>query len=457
MARCRCAFLASESIEPEGALARLLARNADLELLPVAPESFPSGPADIDVFVFVAGSKSLAMTLDQVAHVRSRHPGCAILLISSELAASELTALIAAGVYDFVLLPFSENEFQARLRRAIGTAPVSEPPKAPALADPRLRNFIGTSAVFVRQVERLPAIANCDAGVLLFGETGTGKEVFAQAIHYLSARTSKPCVAVNCGAIPVELIESEMFGHVKGAYTTAHANRAGLVREAEGGTLFLDDIDGLPLAAQAKLLRFLQEREYRPVGSSAVCRADVRVIAASNHRLSQMVARGEFRQDLYFRLNVLALHLPPLRERFEDIPELARHFMRQFAAQYRRSIIDLSPPAMGRLLAYDWPGNVRELKHVLERAVLLSTNPVIGAADIEFCGELKASPEEESFRVAKERVVTDFERNFIERLLLAHHGNVTHAAQAARKNRRAFFQLIRKHRIEPARFRAAQK
>lgn len=457
MARCRCAFLASESIEPEGALARLLARNVDLELLPVAPENFPSGPDDIDVFVFVAQSKSLAMTLDQVAHVRGRHPGCAILLVGSALAASELTALIAAGVYDFVLRPFSEDEFQARLRRAIGTVPVSKPPKAPASADPRLRNLIGTSAIFVRQVERLPAIANCDAGVLLFGETGTGKEVFAQAIHYLSARASKPCVAVNCGAIPVELIESEMFGHVKGAYTTAHANRAGLVREAEGGTLFLDDIDGLPLAAQAKLLRFLQEREYRPVGSSAVSRADVRVIAASNHRLSQMVARGEFRQDLYFRLNVLALHLPPLRERFEDIPELARHFMRQFATQYRRSIIDLSPPAMGRLLAYDWPGNVRELKHVLERAVLLSTNPVIGAADIEFCGEFKVSPEEESFRVAKERVVTDFERNFIERLLLAHHGNVTHAAQAARKNRRAFFQLLRKHRIEPARFRAAQK
>jgi two-component system, NtrC family, response regulator GlrR len=292
--------------------------------------------------------------------------------------------------------------------------------------------------------------------VLILGETGTGKEVCAQAIHYLSARASKPWIAVNCGAIPLELIESELFGHVRGAYTTAHNTRDGLVTEAEGGTLFLDDIDCLPLSAQSKLLRFLQEHEYRTVGANAVRHADVRVIAASNRNLAVMAAHNEFRQDLYFRLNILTLTLPPLRERREDIPALSMHFLAQFSRAHARPVPTLSPQAVRRLLAYDWPGNVRELQHVLQRALLLSEGPSLCVADVELPGEPEAAAPGESFRAAKDRVVKKFERAYIEQLLLTFEGNVTHAAHEAKKDRRAFFALIRKHRIELTRFRSSR-
>jgi two-component system response regulator GlrR len=456
MPMCRCAVVTDDSVDMGSSVAQSLTRIRDLELVSLSLHSASSAPAEFDAFVFVACSGSLPVILEQVSQLRSNRPGCAILVAGAQLDTSELTALFGAGVYDFVSIPFSDDEFATRLRRAVGLVSLPEPNGERTLINPHLRNFIGSSPAFVKQLAKLPTFAGCDAGVLIFGETGTGKEICAQAIHYLSARASKPWVAVNCGAIAIELIESEMFGHVRGAYTTAHASTPGLVREAEGGTLFLDDVDCLPLSAQAKLLRFLQEREYRPVGTTTVYRADVRVIAASNHRLSQLVARGEFRQDLFFRLNVLTLDLPPLRERDEDIPELARHFVRKFAEQIRRPVVDLSPQALKRLLAYDWPGNVRELKNVLERAVLMASNSMLGVEDLELTSQMDGDSDGESFRDAKDRVVKSFERGFIEKLLLAHSGNVTHAAQAARKNRRAFFQLMRKHCIEPARFRTNQ-
>jgi DNA-binding NtrC family response regulator len=300
-------------------------------------------------------------------------------------------------------------------------------------------------------------IARCDAGVLILGETGTGKEVMAQSIHYLSARSGKPWVAVNCGAFPTELVENELFGHVKGAYTTAHNARAGLVREAEGGTLFLDDVDCLPLPAQAKLLRFLQEHEYRAVGSNTTQHADVRVIAASNRNLAALASQGTFRSDLYFRLNVVNLKLPALRERREDIPALAAHFMGQFAKRYNRAINTITPLALAKLQAHDWPGNVRELQHVIERAVVLAPGPALTDQDLDLDLDLTAVGKQtacdESFCQAKARVVEQFERSYIEQILLTNEGNVTHAARAAKKNRRAFFALMRKHDISPDRFR----
>jgi transcriptional regulator with PAS, ATPase and Fis domain len=289
--------------------------------------------------------------------------------------------------------------------------------------------------------------------VLILGETGTGKEVFARAIHYLSNRASGPRVAVNCGAIPVELMESELFGCTRGAFTSAYAARSGLVRDAEGGTLFLDEIESLPLNAQAKLLRFLQEKEYRPVGSTATRRADVRVIAASNSDIAGLMRRGDFRQDLYFRLNVLTITLPPLRERLEDIAALAMHFIDKCCRQMQRPSFGLSPQALKRLMAHDWPGNVRELQNVMEHAVLFSREPVIRAADLNLPETTPAAEGEESFRDAKARTVNAFERSYIERLLSAKSGNVTHAAEAAKKDRRAFFELMRKHHIAPERFR----
>jgi DNA-binding NtrC family response regulator len=241
---------------------------------------------------------------------------------------------------------------------------------------------------------------------------------------------------------------------VRGAFTSAHAARCGLVREAEGGTLFLDEVDSLPLPAQAKLLRFLQGKEYRPVGGTGVSYADVRVIAATNRDLAALSAHGSFRRDLFFRLNVINPVMPPLRERREDIPALVQHFIDLHGRQSRRPRPRLAADALRTLIAHDWPGNVRELHNVIERAALLSPGAVIRGCDL---GLTSVAPDEEtgeSFRTAKARVVKAFERDYIERLLLANDGNVSRAARAAKKNRRAFFELMKKHRIQPDEFRA---
>lgn len=403
--------------------------------------------------LLVSDSAALSETLTWATRLRGHGTPRALLVVSLQADAAALTAFMRAGVYDFVVWPASTAELHARLQRALGLIPAMTTLNVREVLTPRMRHFVGASPAFEKQIAKLPMFAGCDAGVLIVGETGTGKEVCAQSIHYLSARASKPWVAVNCGAIPNELVESELFGHVKGAYTTAHTSREGLVREAEGGTLFLDDVDCLPLSAQAKLLRFLQEREYRPVGSNTVRTADVRVISASNQRLMHLVARAEFRQDLYFRLNVLTLDLPSLRQRHEDIPALALHFISQFAQQFKRAVNGITPRALQRLLEHEWPGNVRELKHVIERAVLLCTGPALTETDLGFASEGNTDVDAESFASAKARVIEHFERNYLQNLLASHGGNITHAAQAASKNRRAFFELMRKHQIQPAQFR----
>ena len=406
-----------------------------------------------DGVFFMAQGFNLEHLRDQIAHARAACPHAAILAGGTGLSADEIMSLMASGAYDYVTIPSGPEELVARVRRALGAVP----PRTRAASQPlrvRIPNFVYASEAMGRLAARLATIAGCPANVLILGETGTGKEVCAQAVHYLSARSSRPWVAVNCGALPVELVETELFGHVKGAYTTAHASRSGLVREAEGGTLFLDDVDCLPLAAQAKLLRFLQEGEYRPVGSNTVMRSDVRVIAASNGSLNTLATQGRFRQDLYFRLNVLNLILPTLRERSDDIPVLALHFTQQFSRQFNRVVAALSPSAIRKLFAHHWPGNVRELKHVIERAVLMCNGPILLADDIEIDLGNVAPADEDCFRAAKARVIENFERGYLEKLLAAHGGNVTHAAKAAQKDRRAFFELMRKHLLAPQRFRA---
>jgi two-component system response regulator GlrR len=412
--------------------------------------------AELDAIFVAVSSPALPAALECISRLRRERPDCAILVCGADFDTGQLMALLEAGAHDFIHAPVCKEEAAVRLRRALGLVPAVVPQQIRGALSPPMRDFIGQSPAFARQIAKLPTFAGCDAGVLILGETGTGKEVCAQAIHYLSARASKPWIAVNCGAIPLELIESELFGHVRGAYTTAHTAREGLVTEAEGGTLFLDDIDCLPMSAQSKLLRFLQEHEYRIVGANAVRHADVRVIAACNRNLAALASGGEFRQDLYFRLNVLTLTLPPLRERREDIPALANHFLAQFARKFGRRQPTLSPQALRCLLAYDWPGNVRELQHVLERTLLLAKGPALSPADIDIPGVAESRRAGESFRTAKDRVVQQFERNYIENLLVACEGNITHAAQEAKKNRRAFFELIRKHHIELQRFRAGK-
>lgn len=318
-----------------------------------------------------------------------------------------------------------------------------------------LRHLIGNSNVFLEETKKIPLVAACDASVLISGETGTGKELCARAVHYLSPRAHKPFVPVNCGAIPVELVENELFGHERGAYTGAHLAQAGLLKQAEGGTLFLDEIDWLPHLAQVKLLRFLQEKEYRPLGSTTVCCADVRIIAASNTDFRLSIATGKLRADLFYRLNVLTLNLPALRERPDDIPLLVRHFLQKYAREFNKQTIEMPPEVMQALTMHHWPGNVRELEHVIKRAVILRENGALCASDLDLPSN--GNHAAKSFREAKAIVLRQFERTYIQALLLAHHGNITRAAQAARKNRRAFWELIRKHAIDARSFRSNEQ
>lgn len=426
----RCSVLSLE----QGAVPDLL-RDVELVIWQMAGESAHQGYADTEqLLVGEPPGRPVLVITDRVDGVAFDH--------------------ISDHVTEFVVHPFSCEELVLRAKRVVGLRN-AETTGSTDGDDQRLGSIIvGSSAVLTREVERLRRFAACDAGVLILGETGTGKEVFAQALHYLSARAAKPMVAINCGAVPPDLMEAELFGHVKGAYTNAHASRAGLVSEAQGGTLFLDDVDCLAVSAQAKLLRFLQEREYRVVGSNKVRHADVRVVAASNRDLAEMARRGSFRQDLYYRLNVLTLSLPPLREHREDIFALARHFLCEFGQRHKRLARQLSQCALLKLLSHDWPGNVRELGHVLERAMLLAPCNVLSAADIDLPAAADA-PATESFQAMKARVVQSFERSYLETLLSGSCGNIADAARAAGKNRRALFELIRKHELTPASFKTS--
>jgi two-component system, NtrC family, response regulator GlrR len=453
METCRWAVMAAPCLA--GHAQKVISTMNGLEGMEVVASSDADDQlAGVVGIVLVINPDDLQSALEQLARLQQRHPACAVLCAAERHAAVDMAAFLTAASQDFILLPCSAAELDVRLRRA--TAHLTQGPATAAAPRPdAVRGFVYVSRACEKVAAKLPVIAACQANVLITGETGTGKEVCARAVHYMSARASRPWVALNCGALPTELVENELFGHAKGAYTTAHAASPGLVRQAEGGTLFLDEVDSLPLPAQAKLLRFLQEHEYRPVGSSSVVHADVRVIAASNTDLYALMQGAHFRQDLFFRLNVLNVNIPALRERREDIPVLALHFLREFAREFDRGVSTLTSAALHKLSAHDWPGNVRELRHVIERAVLLSQGPTLGPQDIDIgrgASEGQAG-EDESFRAAKTRAVESFERGYVEQLLTVHGGNVTHAAQAAKKDRRAFFELIRKHGIQPQRFR----
>lgn len=417
------------------------------------------GGATPGVVLLLTGAAGEAACRTAMRQLRAAWPGVPQLVFTRDVAADGLARLLFCGAFDFAALPGTDGELLLRVRRAFGLTPPPAP-TADSGNEPggtivqALRNrLIGNDPKFLNLVRRLPVMACSNANVLLLGETGTGKEVFAQAIHYSSTRANGPWVAVNCAAIPPELVENELFGHVRGAYTHAHAAREGLVREAEGGTLLLDEIDSLPLPAQAKLLRFLQDKQYRVVGSSRLYSADVRVIAASNHDLRLAVARGGFRQDLFYRLNMLSLTLPPLRERRQDIPLLASHFLEEANREAGRHLAGITPAALRCLLGHSWPGNVRELRHAIHRAVLLTEGLALQPGDIEFDGAMPADGPPQSFREAKARAVEAFERGYLEQLLLENAGNISRAARAAQKNRRAFFELLRRHEIDVARYR----
>jgi transcriptional regulator with PAS, ATPase and Fis domain len=310
-----------------------------------------------------------------------------------------------------------------------------------------LPGVIGISPRMRAAAERVSLIAETDATCLLTGETGTGKELFARGIHYLSARKHGPFVPVNCGAVPDQLFENELFGHVRGAYTDARSDERGLVAYAEGGTLFLDEVDALSPNGQVKLLRVLQEREYRPVGSARMVPANIRIVAATNSNLYQSVHSHRFREDLYFRLNILSLTIPPLRERLDDIPSLAAYYIREYALTYSKPVQHIESPAIDRLMGYHWPGNVRELQAVLQRAVLTTRGLSVAASDLDLPGSAAVAEGHLTLKAAKTVAVAHCERSYLCTVLQRCQGNVTQAAKMAGKERRSFQRLLRKYAI----------
>jgi len=315
---------------------------------------------------------------------------------------------------------------------------------------------IGRSSAHLALVDRITKIAPVDTEVLISGPTGVGKELYARLVHTRSRRSEGPFVAVNCGAIPTDLVENELFGHVQGAFTGASARRPGILSAAESGTLFLDEIDALSLAAQVKLLRFVQNREYRPLGSGSVRHSDVRIIAGTNANLWGSVEKGGFREDLYFRLRVVPLEVPPLRDRPEDILVLADHFLNLYATMYKVRRLCLSPESAACLERYAWPGNVRELENCIRYLACLQLDRDVLPDDLAFL-QLIPAPEhsrpidERSLKEAKQELIARFERKYLEDALIRHDGNITRAARASGKARRAFFELMRKHGLNAIR------
>lgn len=407
---------------------------------------------DPDV-IFLVLAKEWPDRVSGLFETLCKTPASRPVMVVTEASESDiLFGLLKLGATDFLIPPLKAINILPRIRRIVEQSRRSQTTEHRLKEKLGLKQLIGESASFRAVIQRLPTVARCDALVLISGETGTGKEMCARAIHHLSPRADHPFIPVNCGAMPTELVENEMFGHERGAFTDAAQTQHGLICEADGGTLFLDEIDCLPTPAQVKLLRFLQEKEYRPLGSAKTQRADVRVIAASNSNLEEAVQQGHLRRDLYYRLNVIPLRLPPLRERREDIPMLAAHFLSKYATEFGKPPMSFSPEAMQRLKRHDWPGNVRELEHIVERAAALTEQPQIQSPAFDLPGDAPC-PCQESLKSVKARYVADFERAYIQELLVTYQGNIAQAARAAQKNRRAFWQLMRKYEIEGREFR----
>ncbi len=398
-----------------------------------------------------------------LAEIRRQYPEMPVLVMTNHATVDIAVDLMKLGATDFITKPLDEGallpRIQLALQRAEKDVELNTLRRKVARAQPS-HNLVGGSSTMRELLDRIPLAAHSDAPVLVTGESGTGKELVARALHDASDRAGA-FVPVNCGALPSELLESELFGHAKGAFTGATRDRAGLVVEADRGTLLLDEIGEMPLQMQVKLLRFLQEGVIRSVGSERSRKVDVRVICATHRDLKEMVAEGSFREDLYYRLDVIRLRLPPLRERAGDVPLLAEHFLGQLARRTSRPGLSLTPEALGAMAKYSWPGNVRELQNVLHRAAVFATGLNIEASQLDFdpvgSGPAASGVEgpdlAQPFREAKQAAIDGFERAYVEGQLAAVAGNVAEAARRSGKDRKTFWQLLQRHRIEPDAFR----
>ncbi|WP_133717547.1 sigma 54-interacting transcriptional regulator [Methylocaldum gracile] len=433
-------------VDDDPALLKLLAMRLDLEGFAVIEagsgeealaKTATHRPKLVITDVQMGGMDGLTL-FDSLKHI---HPALPVIILTAHGSVSHAVDAVRRGVFGYLSKPFEAEALLAEVERALEQS--GAPPEFD-WSDTIITRNAGMEAVLTEA----RMVAAQDASVLITGASGTGKELMAEAIHRASPRAQKPFIAVNCGAIPENLLESELFGHVKGAFTGAVRDHKGLFLAAQGGTVFLDEIGDMPLALQVKLLRVLQERTVRPVGALQSVPVDVRIVSATHRNLEREIAEGRFREDLYYRLNVVNLCLPSLQERVDDIPLLTRHFTAQLARKYGKTINGYAPEAMDLLLTCPWPGNIRQLLNVIEKIVALATVEIVPASLVQ-----RALQRQAGEMVSLDDAKKSFERDYLIRLLRVTHGNITHAARLAKRNRSEFYSLLRRHNLEPGQFK----
>ena len=379
--------------------------------------------------------------------IHASRPTLPVILLTAHGTIPDAVQAMSQGVFGYLTKPFDSKLLFEKVQQALRVSPVSSHPTS-GNDGGWLDGMVFRSRCMAELMEEARVVAATDASVLIRGESGSGKEVLARAIHRASPRSKAPFVAINCGAIPEQLLESELFGHVRGAFTGATSEHGGLFKAADGGTLFLDEIGDMPLALQVKLLRVLQDQAVRPVGATRADPVDVRVLSATHRDLEVAMAEGQFREDLYYRLDVVTLTLPRLDERREDIPLLANHFMQQLVAKYAKGITGIAPEALEALSTATWPGNVRQLYNVIEQCCALATTSLISLPLVQRALRIP-SMEALTYAEAKQR----FERNYLVQLLKLTDGNVADAARIADRNRTEFYRLLQKYDLTPSLFR----
>ncbi len=397
--------------------------------------------------------------LEVLRTIRRIDPEALVILFTAFATVETAVEAVKEGAFDYIPKPFSADQLQLVIERALTQRRLLEENRRlrEQLTETyRFENIVGRSRPMIQVYDLIKKVAASEANILIVGESGTGKELIARCIHANSPRAARAFVPVDCASLPEHLLESELFGHEKGAFTGAVATRRGLFEEADGGTIFLDEVGDIPLPLQAKLLRVLQERQVRRVGGNRFLDVDVRVISATHQNLGEMVHDGKFREDLYYRLDVISLPLPPLRERPGDVALLTYHFLRRYAAQSGKQVKGIAPETLELLEAYPWPGNVRELQNVIERGVVMAVGDMVSPAELPATLRLpQKAPaamvaDHLSLKDAKRQWVEGFEREYLITLLKKHQGNISQAAKTAGVDRKTIHRLLKRYRIETA-------
>jgi len=375
-----------------------------------------------------------------------------VLLITAFGTIESAVEAMRAGAFHYVTKPFHNEEILIQVKRALEQKRLEQELRrlrTEVQARNRFQNIIGQSAAMQKILEIVAQVKDLPANILIEGESGTGKELVARAIHASSSRASGPFIAVNCAAIPETLLESELFGYVRGAFTDARKDRSGLFREANGGMIFLDEISEMPTSLQSKLLRVLEDKEVRPLGANHGEKIDARVLSASNRNLQEQVRSGKFRQDLYYRLNVIRIELPALRDRREDLPLMLQHFIEKFAAAAKRQVDGIEADALAALKSYDWPGNIRELEHTIERAVLLGKGSRIGLEDLP--PNVVATGQSSivmAQALTRQLTLRDLEREYVAKVLESTNGNKTEAAKILGVDRTTLYRKLEEYKLK---------